>query len=141
MHDHETPIDGDDIQSVAAAGERTPGSHRRRHRPAPGGVQPPRDRTQMMSGKPARRSHMVVAAALTVALAVGLVGAPAWYGHGSSATVVRPAGSDEEVAPAGARTTRLPPPPGPAAAPADAEPPRVYADWQINEMTARHPEP
>ena len=78
---------------------------------------------------------------LALGFAVGLVSASAWPGHGSPAVVVRPAASGEDIAPAGARATQILPPSGPAVAPTDARPRRVYADWQINEMTARHPEP
>ena len=91
----------------------------------------------------ARRIHIVaMAAAITPALAVVAIGALASHDGGSAATVARPARSAESVAPAGMSPAPVLLPPGAVMAPpAAATPQSVYADWQINEMSARHPEP
>lgn len=80
--------------------------------------------------------------AVTLALASVAAGTLAEDSRGSAATVSRPAGAVEGVAPAEPRAAPLALPTVPAMAPpAEALPQPVYADWQINEMTARHPEP
>jgi hypothetical protein len=93
--------------------------------------------------RPIRRSLMVaVAAGVTLAIAVVGVGALGSHEEGSAATVTRPAGSVQGVARTAPRAAPVPLPSGPAMAPpTDAPPQRVFEDWQINEMNARHPEP
>ena len=94
-----------------------------------------------LTRRPARRSLVLaLLGALTLALAGVGVGALASQDGGRTATVFRPAGAVEDTAPIGPYT--VPIRSGPAVAlPSDPTPRRVYADWQINEMNARHPEP
>jgi hypothetical protein len=96
-----------------------------------------------MTRRPAYRSLVLaVMVALTLALAVSAVGALALQDGGSATTVTRPAGAGKADALGGAGTAPVALPIVPAVAPtAEAPPQRAFEEWQINEMSARHPEP
>lgn len=80
--------------------------------------------------------------ALTLGLGAAVVGMPMSQAGGQMATATRPVDARAAATPIAAQTT-----PGSAelsplaALPADPTAALALAGWQINEMTARHPEP